>query len=223
MIIIDCGMSWKYLCGQFAKHQIDYKTADALFITHLHGDHCAQIKKFGFLPKYVTFEMADAGQLDFYQPLKIKDLVITPLPLSHDSPGTAGYLISRGKEKLVYITDTGYLSERNRSLLKNADYYIIESNHDEVMLLSTNRPNMLKRRIILDDGHLSNGACAIILTELIGPKTKEIVLAHLSQEANKPELALAKLQEIFQENGIAYSDLRIQVASQTDSIKGGNL
>jgi len=222
-VIVDCGMSWRYLTNEFARYQIDYRKSDALLITHTHGDHIAQLSRLAELPKYTTFELPNSNLVEFFRSFMINDLEILPLPLSHDCAKTTGYVISAQEEKLVYITDTGYLSEKNKQYLKNADYYILESNHDTVLLLNTDRPNMLKRRILFDDGHLSNVDCAGILSELIGPATKEIVLAHLSEEANRPEIAYQTLCEIFSANGVDYQNIEITIASQNKSCRGGIL
>jgi len=222
-LIIDCGTTWRYLRQEFDRHKIDYRKSDALLITHTHSDHIAQLKKLAELPKYTTFDLNDSNIVSFYKSFTVNDLYILPLALSHDCEKTTGYVISDINEKLVYITDTGYLSDKNKKHLKNADYYVLESNHDPIMLLNTNRPNMLKRRILQDDGHLSNIDCADSLCELIGPNTKEIVLAHLSQEANRPEIAYETLCDIFTINNVDYSNIKISIASQNKSCRGGRL
>ena len=76
------------------------------------------------------------------------------------------------------MTDTGYVSQKNRQYLHNLNYYIIESNHDIEMLMATKRPFFLKQRIQSDTGHLNNEYSARLMVEMIGDKTKEIVLAH---------------------------------------------
>jgi len=221
LIIIDCGMTWKYLDESFTKHQINYKKADGLFITHSHSDHIAQLDRFKEIKKYTTFKLYESEKLEFYQSIQIKDLEIFPLALSHDSPNTTGYVIKDDNESLVYITDTGYLSDANKKHLKNADYYIMESNHDPVMLLNTQRPRMLKQRIMFDDGHLSNVDCANYLQQLVGWKTKEIVLAHLSEEANNPEKAINTINEIFMANNKSLEKIKVSTACQNSCHKGG--
>lgn len=220
-LIIDCGTTWRYLTTEFERYQIDYRKSDALLITHTHSDHIAQLNKFKELPKYTTFALEDSNIVSFYKSFAVNKLEIIPLPLSHDCENTTGYVISSKKEKLVYITDTGYISDNNKQYLKNADYYIIESNHDPIMLLNTDRPNMLKRRIMFDDGHLSNADCAANLCDLVGEATKEIVLAHLSEEANNPERAYQTLCEIFSAHKIPYDNIKITIAGQNKSCRGG--
>ncbi len=222
-MIIDCGMSWKYLSSAFRQYKLDYQRADALLISHQHSDHIAQIGHFSDLKKYTVFALLDSERIQFYQSFRIKDLEILPLALSHDSPDTTGYLIKDEKTSLVYISDTGYLSATNKSYLKNCNYYILESNHDETMLLNTQRPFILKQRIMFSNGHLSNLDCAANLSELIGSKTREIVLAHLSQEANNPEVALSTLKEVLKVNQVNYSKIRLQAAAQEAVCTGGSI
>ena len=93
----------------------------------------------------------------------------------------------RKDESLVYITDTGVLLN-DTPTNKKSTYLIIESNHDIKMLLKTERTYELKTCIMSDIGHLCNEDSAIAAISIIGKDTKEIVLAHLSEEANTPKL-----------------------------------
>ena len=119
------------------------------------------------------------------------------------------------------MTDTGYVSQKNRSYIHNLDYYIIESNHDIEMLMKTKRPMFLKNRILNDKGHLNNEYSARLMCEVIGEKTKEIVLAHLSQEANTKEKALETYYEVFDEQDVHFDKKNIKVASQVNIVSGG--
>ena len=74
-------------------------------------------------------------------------------------------------------------------LIADADYYVMESNHDVGMFMQTRRPYPIKMRILSDSGHLCNEDCAHLLTRLVTPRTRSIFLAHLSEEANQPQLA----------------------------------
>ena len=103
------------------------------------------------------------------------------------------------------------------------DYYIFESNHDIKMLLQTNRPQMLKDRILGDRGHLSNEDAAMYLSEVIGPKTKEITLAHISEEANSPLKAMDAFLRIMEKRSISLENVLYRCASQKETISGGTL
>ena len=89
------------------------------------------------------------------------------------------------------------------------------------MLMATKRPYFLKQRIQSDTGHLDNRYSANMMAEMVGDKTKEIVLAHLSEEANTKEKALETYLQIFKENGVDFAN--IKVASQIDIVSGGKL
>jgi phosphoribosyl 1,2-cyclic phosphodiesterase len=106
--------------------------------------------------------------------------------------------------------------------MKNADYYIIESNHNVRMLLQTDRTFALIQRILGDTGHLSNEDAAMYLTQLLGPNTKEIILAHLSEEANTPEVALNAHVNIYRRKYIDIDKIRIEPAKQYGVTIGGS-
>ena len=106
------------------------------------------------------------------------------------------------------------MPNHEKAYLENADHYIFESNHDMEMLMHTARPMFVKQRILSDSGHLSNEDASHNITSLINTKTKNIVLAHLSQEANVPELALDVLNDTFLKKDLRSSNIRIQAAPQ---------
>ncbi len=144
------------------------------------------------------------------------------MPLSHVTEVCLGYVVSVGQETLVSITDTGYIPHNIESYLVNADYYLFESNHDTEMLMNSIRPQYLKYRIVSDNGHMNNEYASKRLVKYIGDKTKEIVLAHISQECNTREKALSVLKETMEENGLEPSDYKLFAAKQNEIYYGGN-
>ncbi len=177
-------------------------------ITHCHSDHINGIKFVSELPIYspcpiksITGEIAVIP----YEPFSIGDIKITPLKLSHDAPETVGYIF-KADEELVYITDTGYVSDRLRALLRNADAYLIESNHDLELLRMGRYPWSLKQRILGDHGHLSNDDGALAISEMIGDQTKRIFLGHLSQDNNIKALAHETAESILLSKGHGVND-----------------
>ena len=109
---------------------------------------------------------------------------------SHDAPYSVGFIISQEDKSIVYVTDTGYINRKYLNKMVNKDIYVIESNHDEVMLMDGPYPRFLKERVISDTGHLSNKTTAKYLKKIIGDKTKYVLLAHLSEKNNTEEKAI---------------------------------
>ena len=90
------------------------------------------------------------------------------------------YVFHHEDKKTCVITDTGYVSDRMKGIISNADAYVFESNHDVSMLRMGKYPWSIKRRILSDVGHVCNEDAALAMSEVAGDKTKRIYLAHLS-------------------------------------------
>ncbi|MFA7067462.1 MAG: MBL fold metallo-hydrolase [Acidaminococcaceae bacterium] len=226
VLLIDMGITLSRLTSEL--ETIGYKIDDieAVLFTHEHSDHASGARFFKSERLYATEGTFGGGQYHLLRPYQKIDLIglsVTPLSTSHDAHSPIGFLLENDLEKLVYMTDTGYISEKNLEVMKNADYYIIESNHNIKMLLKTNRPAELKQRILSDVGHLSNEDSALYMSELIGDKTKEVVLAHLSEEANDNETALNTYLRILKKHFVDIDRIRIHCANQWSMIKGGQV
>ena len=226
-ILIDFGLSKKRVNEVLAMQNLNIDNIDAFFITHEHSDHISQankiIKKELLYAPLTSLKKLEINDYESSHVIKnkeaviIKDLIITPIELSHDSDEIFGYIIDDKQEKLALITDTGILPEKYFSLLKNLDYYIFESNYDENMLITSSRPPYLIKRILSDHGHLSNTDSGYYLSQIIGSNTKEVILAHISQDCNKPEIALNTVKEVIQRvNGIIPSNINFRVASRSE-------
>ena len=140
---------------------------------------------------------------------EINDVEIELIHTSHDAPASVGFIIKHNNNSLVYVTDTGYINRKYLAKMKEKDMYIIESNHDEKMLMDGPYPRFLKERVISDRGHLSNKTTASYLKKLVGPNTKNIVLAHLSEKNNTEDLALQAIEEAS-----LNKDITVKIARQ---------
>ena len=145
------------------------------------------------------------------QDFAINDINIKLLPTSHDAPSSTGFLIKEENRSLVYITDTGYINRKILNKIVNVNCYIIESNHDEVMLMDGPYPRFLKERVISDKGHLSNKTTAKYLSKIVGPNTKNIILAHRSETNNTEE----KIKEAIEEVNLR-EDINVIIAKQNE-------
>lgn len=208
-ILIDIGNTCKYITEKLSTIGVTLGEINAILITHTHTDHIKGLKTFTnnySAPIYITEKMHPkipyVKQYKYIESslITIRDIKINIIKTSHDAEDSVGYIINNNDKSIVYITDTGYINKKYHPMLSNRDIYIMESNHDVEMLNNGSYPFPLRKRILSDKGHLSNHDSAKYIGDFIGPKTTNIVLAHLSHENNTPELAketlLAKLQEL---------------------------
>ena len=112
---------------------------------------------------------------------------------SHDVVNPVGFRFSREGDAIGYATDTGVLPPDAMRLLADARILALESNHDMQMLRCGSYPRHLQDRIASDRGHLSNAQAAEALPSLVGDRTEHVVAMHISQENNRPSLAVRAL------------------------------
>ena len=225
VLLIDMGITLTRLEEGLGEINLTIKDITGALFTHNHTDHISGIK---FLsPKIMyalegTLPSSLSNKVIINKPFVIGDFTITPIETSHDAVNPCAYLIKDKDSSLFYMTDTGVFVEETLPLIKDPTYLIIESNHDIRMLLNTNRPFDLKTRIMSDHGHLCNEDSAIATVSIIGEHTKEIVLAHLSEEANTPETALDAYSKIFKHFGVSLDKYKVRCANQRVSLTGGD-
>ena len=217
-LLIDCGISKRQLYTKL--NQLGFHESDIhhVLLTHDHIDHNKNIGIFDqsivYCGKGCLPGIDESHELENYQNIQLDHYIITPLPLSHDATSPLGFVIKGKDETILYMTDTGYVSQKNMEYIKNLDYYIFESNHDVNRLMQTKRPMFLKQRILSDSGHLNNEDSSLNLTSLINAKTKNIVLAHLSEEANTQDLALDTFSNVLLRKDLHPSGIDVRAAKQ---------
>lgn len=218
-ILIDMGKCKKYIVDALKSISVDPKTIDIILISHLHTDHISALENFiHTYPALVCMPQEMFASLDSiqnYEHIKIydeeidlDDIKIYALKSSHDAVASRNFIIEEGEASLVQITDTGYIKSKYFNLLKNRDIYFMESNHDVEMLTHGPYPDWLKRRILSDEGHLSNEAAGFYLSKLIGEKTKKVYLMHLSEENNRPNIALDTVKNTLKEYDVSFTDIK---------------
>ena len=212
-IIIDMGISYLTLKRSLEENSLSFEQFAGILITHSHKDHINGLKsliKHTNLVVYIPEKMYP--DLEEIVPLhrckfiedkfEIQDVEVELIHTSHDAPCSVGYIISFDNKSLVYVTDTGYINRKYLAKMVNMDIYVIEANHDEIMLMDGPYPRFLKERVISDKGHLSNKTTAKYLKKIIGKNTKCIILAHLSEKNNTEEKALEAVREELDNNSI---------------------
>ena len=206
-LIIDMGISYLTLKNSLEENFLSFDNFNGILITHCHKDHTkglsSLIKKtnipvyipekiYDSIKEYVPYPRCIIIDDEFY----INDIKINLLHTSHDAPCSVGFIIRNNDKSLVYITDTGYINRKILNNIVGKDCYIIESNHDEVMLMDGPYPRFLKERVISDKGHLSNITTAKYLKKIVGKNTKNIILAHRSETNNTEEKILEAINNV---------------------------
>ncbi len=221
-LIIDMGISYLTLKNSLEENSLSFDNFNGILITHCHKDHTkglsSLIKKTN-IPVYIPEKMYDS--IKEYVPYPrciiiddefyINDVKINLLHTSHDAPCSVGFIIRNNDKSLVYITDTGYINRKILNNIVGKDCYIIESNHDEVMLMDGPYPRFLKERVISDKGHLSNITTAKYLKKIVGKNTKNIILAHRSETNNTEEKILEAINNVELDKNI-----NIYIAKQNE-------
>lgn len=220
-ILVDCGISKAEIERRMQPYHLTFNQIKKVIITHMHTDHCLSLRAFEPDQVYVHLctQMSEFHQYDYYQHLEFLGFDFYTLPVSHDSPGTTGFIITYKNRKIAYLTDTGYIHENIQRLMNNCDIYFIESNHDPRMLMLTHRPMYLKQRILSSNGHLSNQDCAYVLGNVMGPKTSQIIFLHRSLEANSEEMIAETFLRIMKQMKVDVSSIRLCIAKQ-DQVVG---
>ncbi len=226
VILIDMGISFSRLEEGLKEINLKAEDIDFALFTHNHSDHINGLRFIPIRKQYAldgSLPSNGYNVLELYQRYHLKDVDIIPIRTSHDASNPCGFIIETAEEKLVYMTDTGIFLDECLSYVSNPTYLILECNHDLKMLYKSNRPLDLKTRIASDHGHLSNEDSALAAKDIVGPRTKEITLAHISEECNTPELALEAYNRIFSFFHLDISKYNIRVANQYVSLTGGKL
>ena len=222
-ILIDVGISYNQLKQKLETIGYSINDVNYILITHTHNDHIKSLNSFSMSNVYSGVKLPGIINLiEKNTTIDLGEFKIYAFPLSHDV-ACCGYKISDKDESLIYLTDTGYVNYKIMPVLKDATYYVFESNHDIEMLMNSKRPSFLKTRILSDIGHLSNEDASDILTDSIGDNTKEIYLAHISRDCNTKELAYNTLIKTFDRKKYNYSKLRIEMLDKEEILQGGHL
>lgn len=222
-ILIDVGIPYNKIKEKLSTIGYDIEKINYILITHQHIDHIRSLNSFSFEKVYSASKIPGLkNKIEKNISYELGTYKIIAYTLSHDVD-CCGYRIESNNESLVYLTDTGYINYKIKKYLVDATYYIFESNHDITMLMNSNRPYFLKSRILSDKGHLSNEDASETLTELIGNKTKEIYLAHISRDCNTKELAYNCLIKTLKDKQYDYKELIIKTLDKEEILQGGYL
>jgi len=219
-ILIDAGLSGKGIEAGLKELKLAGRQLSAILVTHEHSDHImgagVMSRRFG-LPIYATtntwryFERH--GALGVINPKLIRciepeqhfdvgSLQVIAFDIPHDASQPVGFSVYAENRKITVATDIGKATDTIRHYISGSDIVLIESNHDPDMLMNGRYPKVLKERISGSHGHLSNMAAGALLTESATDKLRYVFLGHLSEENNRPLIALNTVENILYERGV---------------------
>jgi phosphoribosyl 1,2-cyclic phosphodiesterase len=231
-VLVDAGFSGRDLERRLREVGIEPESLAAIFITHEHGDHTRGMgvlaRRFG-LSLYLTpvtrtacsallFGTEDVRPYASTAPLRLGSLEVRPFLTVHDAADPVAVTVSdlATGDKLGIATDLGRPTAAVRAALLGCHALVLEANHDEALLWNGPYPWSVKQRIASSHGHLANRASAELARELLHDGLVTVVLAHLSEHCNDPELARDVVGAALEDAGYAGG---LVVAQQGDPLE----
>ena len=209
-ILVDAGLSCRETIKRMRASGEDPHQIKAIVISHEHADHVAGLEVLARKLKVAVY-MSEATYQSWRRSTRdtegkpanlerrehfrsghsftIDNITVMPFTIPHDAADPCGFTFKAGGIKVGIATDLGYLPFSVKDNLRNCDGLMIESNHDLEMLRNGPYPWMVKQRVMSRVGHLSHSALADFLQTDYDGNAKFLVLAHLSEQNNRPELA----------------------------------
>ena len=216
-ILLDCGFGLREIERRLADIGAEPDSITAVVVTHEHGDHVGGVARFAARHRVEVWSTPgtwkgagcpDAGRLRLFpghgSGLRIGAFTLRPIPVPHDAREPCQFVIEGEGRRLGVLTDAGTVTPRMCESLRECDALMLEANHDPDMLRDGPYPPSLQRRVGGPFGHLSNTQTAELLDAVHHRGLRRLVISHLSEKNNRPELALAAVR------GVA-SDLSAEV------------
>ncbi len=215
-VLVDAGLSAKQILLRLAAVGVDSSELDGILITHEHSDHAGGLRVLLGSVKCPVFisgktqnaylrdrktknneaqKRADAVkdrtvEIESSRDFRIGDMDFEPFSVPHDAADNFGFVAGNRGVRIATLMDFGCFTTLIKEKLTNCDGIVVESNHSRDMLKTCSVYSWeLKQRIASRTGHLSNEDLSEWLTNDFDGSARNIVLAHLSQRANEPNLA----------------------------------
>ena len=218
-LLVDCGLAPRQLAARLALRGLLIADIDAVFVTHEHSDHVGGVlalqRRHGVAVWASPGTWAQATAKASAAPpccvardgeaITIGSLTLRPFAVPHDAAEPLQLTCSDGRRRIGVLTDIGEPTLAVVQALEGCDALLLETNHDPGLLAAGGYPLWLKRRIAGNRGHLANGQSATLLDACRHDGLRHVVAAHLSQQNNRPELALAALRIVLGQSGTELS------------------
>lgn len=221
-VLVDCGLRPAELERRLQRCDLGIADLDALFITHEHSDHVGHARtlaeRHGLMlwMSEGTRRACEAHQWSVSptqigtardgQVLEIGELQLLPFTVPHDAREPLQLRCTDGNRTLGLVTDLGHASRHVVASLQQCHALFLETNHEPAWVQRSSYPEFLKRRILSDQGHLSNDQAAQLLQALMHPGLNTVIAAHLSERNNQPDQARQALAPVL---GCKPEDVRV--------------
>ncbi len=236
-ILVDAGLSGRETFKRLAALGERAEDISAILITHEHSDHVAGLQRLANklnVPVFLTApthhawsravrdsdekgalpELPKLEHFSAWRGFSVGNIEVMPFTIPHDAADPVGFTFRAEGVKIGFVTDLGYMPASVRNHLQGCSVLVMESNHDVEMLRSGPYPWAVKQRVMSRVGHLSNEALAEFFMSDYDGGAEYLVLAHLSEQNNHPEIARAAAEHALggrQEPG----HNRVLLATQT--------
>ncbi|MCR4611803.1 MAG: MBL fold metallo-hydrolase [Lachnospiraceae bacterium] len=238
-ILIDAGITFKRIQEGLSSYNLSSDDISAVLVTHEHSDHISGLGVLSrkcSIPIYTTkgtwegiIDYSSIGKMDeslynevrYDERFTIGPLTIDPFRISHDANEPVGYVISCEGKKIAVVTDLGIYDEYIVDKLQNLNAILLEANYDYHMLQVGHYQPWLKRRVHGDMGHLSNEMSGQLLCDIACDNLSYVLLGHMSQDNNYPELAYEAIRCEVKLSDVPYEpeDFEIICAPRCDVSK----
>jgi phosphoribosyl 1,2-cyclic phosphodiesterase len=221
-VLVDCGFPAREAERRLAEMGVSPGELDAVLVTHEHGDHVRGVATLAARHGIDvwcspgTWRQAGGGEVPRLRLLsgheaavRVGDLKVRPYPLPHDAREPCHFILDCGGRRLGLLTDAGCVTQHMRDLLRDCDALLLECNHDADMLKDGPYPPSLQARVGGSFGHLSNIQAAELVDGLPHTRLRHLVLAHISEKNNRPDLARDAMLQVSQS-----LDPRLVIAEQ---------
>jgi phosphoribosyl 1,2-cyclic phosphodiesterase len=215
-LLVDAGFSRRETFVRLAALGERAERCSAIVISHEHADHVNGLIKLAqalACPVYMTAATRDATEggskidscerFSAGEGFRIGDIEVSPFSVPHDAADPVGFTFQAQGIKIGVVTDLGYIPELVKQRVRGCHCLIFESNHDLEMLKLGPYPWHVKQRVMSRQGHLSNLSTAEFLTQELDGSVQVLVLAHLSETNNHPEIVRLTAQEALARRNVS--------------------
>lgn len=214
-VLVDAGLSAREIERRLAAIGESLERVDAVLVSHEHGDHIAGLPVLARRirrPVYVSDRTAPTlawnGEPPPIEPFRagervvIGDIEVATFSVPHDAVDPVGFCLYAQGLKIAIVTDLGYIPDSIRFHVRGADLLLLEANHDLEMLKVGPYPWTVKQRVMSRQGHLSNDAVVRFIRHDLDPATRTLILGHLSEHNNHPDLVRLVARQALDSRGL---------------------